>query len=97
MRPFAVLTAIVMGSAAAIAFGLSASLVVFLVLSGKYPEFSNELPALSRFSALFIALTGIAAAAFYSLLKELRWRWAAQGALWSAVLLIAWYGWPKPA
>lgn len=96
MRPFAVLTAIVLGSATAIAFGLSTSLIVFLVLSGKHPEFSYELPKLLRFSVAFVALAGIAGAAFYSLQKGLHWRWTAQGAMWGTVVLIAWYGWPKP-
>lgn len=95
MRPSAVLTAIVLGSATAIAFGLGASLIVFVVLSGKHPEFSREMPTLLKFSVFFMLLAAIAGTAFYGLQKELRWRWLAQGAMWGTVALIAWYGWPE--
>lgn len=95
MRPYAVLTAIVLGSATAIAFGLSSSLIVFLVLKGKYPQFAAELPGLLRFSLIFISLAGIAGAAFYSLQKDLRWRWTAQGMMWIAMVWVGWYAWPN--
>lgn len=95
MRPLAVLTAIVLGSAAAIAFGLSASLIVFLILKGRYPQFVVELPILLRYSAVFIGLAAVAGVALYGWQKNLAWRWLAQGAMWLSVLLTGWYSWPK--
>lgn len=94
MRPIAVLTAIVLGSAAAIAFGLTSSLVVFLILKGRYPQFAAELPTLTRHSAMFLTLAAVAGGALYGLQKERAWRWAMQGTMWLMVLLIGWNAWP---
>ena len=47
VRPLTVITGIVLGSAAATTFGLAATLVVFLVLSGEHPQFRGELPLLA--------------------------------------------------
>ena len=50
MRPFAVLNAILFGSAAAITFGLFAVLIIYLVLQGRHPQLATEfgtLPSLT--------------------------------------------------
>ena len=44
MRPLAVLNAIVFGSAAAITFGLSAVVVIFLILRGVIRSCASEFP-----------------------------------------------------
>ena len=85
MRPLTVLTGIVLGSSAATTFGLGATLIVFLVLSGEAPEFRKELPLLALYVALFAALTALAATSFVGLAKNLPWRRWAQGAMWSAL------------
>lgn len=85
MGPLAVLTAIVFGSAVAIAFGLSAVLVIFLIIRGESEQLGVEIHRLPVYCLLFIALSGVAGAATYSLMKSLSWRWQAQWAMWVAV------------
>jgi hypothetical protein len=95
MRPLTVLNAIVLGSAAAITFGLTAVLIVFAILQGRHPELAQEFAPLLRSSALFAVLTAIAGASFVGLLKNLRWRWWAQAAMWLTVLTIGALYWPR--
>lgn len=85
----------ILGSAAAIAFGLITSLIVFLFLEGKYPQFTTELPILAISSFLFTTVAGVAAVAFYGLQKQCAWRWNAQILMWCVVLAAGWYSWPK--
>ena len=89
MRPLTVLTGIVLGSSAATTFGLGATLVVFLVLSGEVPEFRAELPMLAVYLLLFIGLTALAGVSFVGLAKNRPWRRWAQGALWGALAVLA--------
>ena len=89
MRPLTVLTGIVLGSSAATTFGLGATLVVFLVLSGEGPEFRRELPTLALNVALFAGLTALAATSFVGLAKNRPWRRWAQGAMWGALAGLA--------
>ena len=77
MRPLTVLNAIVLGSCVATTFGLGATLVVFLILSGEHPQFQSELPMLVRYVAVLVALTTLAAFSFVGLVRERAWRrWA---------------------
>jgi hypothetical protein len=97
MRPLTVLTGIVLGSSAATTFGLSATLVVFLVLSGDYPEFRAELPMLALYLAIFVGLTALAATSFVGLARERPWRRRAQVAMWLTLAgLAALYWWTRP-
>lgn len=89
MRPLTVLTGIVLGSSAATTFGLAATLVVFLVLSGDYPQFRDELPQLAVYLAVFVGLTGAAAASFVGLLRERPWRRWAHAGLWLSLAGLA--------
>lgn len=96
MRPLTVLTGIVLGSAAATTFGLSATLVVFLVLSGEHPQFRAELPMLALYLAIFVGLTAVAAASFVGLARQRPWRGWAQAAMWAALAgLAALYWWSR--
>ena len=95
MRPIAVLNASVFGSAAAISFGLCGVLVIFLVLKGQYPEMRGEFPSLLKSSAVFLLLSGVSGASLFSALKELRWRWVAQAAMWLMIAGIATLYWPR--
>ena len=45
-------------------FGLGATLIVFLVLSGETPRFREELPLLAVYVAIFVGLTALAAVSF---------------------------------
>ncbi|HQR23584.1 MAG TPA: hypothetical protein PL152_10050 [Steroidobacteraceae bacterium] len=89
MRPLTVLTGIVLGSSAATTFGLGATLVVFLVLSGDYPQFRAELPLLTLYVALFAGLTALAAVSFIGQARERPWRRRAQFAMWGALVALA--------
>jgi hypothetical protein len=95
MRPLAVLNAIIFGSATAITFGLAGVVVIFLVLKGSNPEMSGEFPTLLRSSAIFAVLAAVSGASLLALLKTLKWRWLAQGAMWTVVAGIALLYWPR--
>ena len=96
MRPLTVLTGIVLGSSAATTFGLGATLVVFLVLSGEFPQFRAELPLLGLYLALFSGLTALAAVSFIGQARETSWRYWATGAMWAALAcLAALYAWSR--
>jgi hypothetical protein len=94
LRPLAVLIAIVFGSAAAIGFGLSATLVVFAILLGEHPELADEFAPLGQACALFLALTAVAGMALRATLKQLPWRGYALGALVAAVVSVGVVYWP---
>jgi len=89
VRPLTVLTGIVLGSSAATTFGLGATLVVFLVLSGEFPQFRSELPLLAAYLALFSGLTALAAFSFIGQARERPWRRWAQLAMWGALAALA--------
>ncbi|MFO1408670.1 MAG: hypothetical protein U1F08_14235 [Steroidobacteraceae bacterium] len=93
MRPLTVLTGIVLGSAAATTFGLSATLVVFLVLAGEQPRFRSELPTLAVYVLLFAGLTALAAVGFIGQARERPWRGRAQAALWVTLAGLALLYW----
>ena len=96
MRPLTVLTGIVLGSSAATTFGLSATLVVFVVLSGEHPQFRAELPMLALYLAIFVGLTALAAVSFVGLARNRPWRTGAQLAMWGALTgLAALYWWSR--
>jgi hypothetical protein len=82
-----------LGSAAATTFGLLATLVVFLLLRGETPQLNAELPVLARYAVLFAILTALAAFSFVSLLRDSRWRWWAQAAMWGSMAALAAFYW----
>jgi hypothetical protein len=83
------LTGIVLGSSAATTFGLGATLIVFLILSGETPAFRSELPLLARYLMIFVGLTALAAFSFIGQARERPWRRWAQGGMWSALAILA--------
>jgi hypothetical protein len=89
MRPLTVLTGIVLGSSAATTFGLGATLIVFLVLSGEVPEYRSELPLLARYLVIFVGLTALAAVSFIGLARNRPWRRWAQLAMWGSLAGLA--------
>jgi hypothetical protein len=93
MRPLTVLTGIVLGSSAATTFGLGATLVVFLVLSGETPQFREELPLLARYVVIFVVLTALAAVSFVGQARQRPWRRWAQAAMWGALAGLAGLYW----
>ncbi len=95
MRPFAVLNAIVFGSAAAISFGLASVLIIYLILQGRHPELAAEFQPLLRSTGLFIALSVVSGLSLYGTLKELNWRRAAQAAMGIVLVMAAVLYWPR--
>lgn len=95
MRPFAVLNAIIFGSAAAITFGLGGVIVIFLVLKGRYPEMLGEFGALLRGAGMFGLLTLASGASLAATLKRRAWRHAAQASMWLCVLALVFLYWPR--
>lgn len=95
MRPLTVVNAIVLGSAAAITFGLTAVLIIYLVLKGRHPQLAQEFGPLLRSAGLFALLSVVSAVSFIAMLRNLRWRWIAQGAMWFTVLSIGALYWPQ--
>lgn len=89
MRPLTVLNAIVLGSSVAITFGLVATLIIFLVLSGETPRFREELPLLARYAAIFVGLTTLAAVSFIGLARNRPWRRWAHLAMWATLAGLA--------
>lgn len=94
MRPLAVLTAIVFGSATAIAFGLGAVLLIFIVLRDEHPRLASEFGPLLRSAGAFLALAACSGVSLYATLQELTWRWIAQGAMWFTLAALGWLYWP---
>jgi hypothetical protein len=97
LRPLTVLTGIVLGSSAATTFGLGATLIVFLVLSGETPRFREELPLLAVYLAIFVALTALAALSFIGQARRRPWRRWAQAAMWGALAALAALYWSTRA
>lgn len=95
MRPLTALNAIVLGSAAAITFGLTAVLIIYLILQGRHPQLAQELGPLARSAAQFAALAVVSGVSFMATFRNLRWRWIAQGAMWLGVIAIGALYWPQ--
>ncbi len=95
MRPLTALNAIILGSAAAITFGLTAVLIIYLILQGRHPQLAQEIGPLARSAGQFASLTVVSGVSFMATLRRLRWRWFAQAAMWLGVLVIGALYWPE--
>jgi hypothetical protein len=95
LRPLTVLTGIVLGSAAAASFSLSATLVVFLFLREDNPQFRSEMPMLTLYTAASVILTGVAAISFMGEVRERPWRRWSQAGMWGLLvaLVLAYVRW----
>ena len=94
MRPLTVITLIILGSSFAIMVSLSAVIIVVLVLGDEYPRLQREFDPLLGSLVLFIGMTAISAASFYSLLKIHAARYWLQLGMWTSLLMIGWNYWP---
>lgn len=95
MKPFAVINAIIFGSATAITFGLTGVLIVFLVLKGQHPEMNSEMGDLLKGETAFVLLLLVSGVSLLGTLKERAWRHIAQAGMWLATAGIALLYWPK--
>ena len=95
MRPFAVLNAIIFGSATAITFGLGGVIVIFLVLKGRHPEMITEFGTLVRSAGIFATLAATSGASLFGTLKGRSWRHLAQAGMWLCLVALTILYWPR--
>ena len=81
MRPSAVLLGFLLGSSAAICFGLLGVAFVFWLLGPEHPELEPEIGPLLSHLVRFLTLTIVAAMSFYGLLRSRPWRRISVGVL----------------
>ena len=91
MRPLTVITGILLGSCLAITISLGAVLIVFLILGDDYPRLQSEFRPLLSSVFIFLVMTIISAASFYTLLINHPARWWAQALMWSGLAATSWY------
>jgi hypothetical protein len=89
------LIALIFGSSTAISFGLIATTIVFLVLQSEQPQLAHELPILIRSSCGFLALATVSGGCLYATLRDLRWQWIAQAAMWIGLAGTVYAYWPQ--
>lgn len=94
MRPLTAINLIILGSCFAIAFSLAAVLVVVLVLGDDYPRLQSEFEPLLKSFFVFLGMTTLAAASFYSLVRRHHMRFWAQGSMWLGLIATGWFYWP---
>ncbi len=94
MRPLAAITLILLGSSFAITFSLAAVFLVVLILGDDYPRVQAEFDALKDSLLLFLGMTLVSAASFYTLVRKHPLRTWAQGLMWLGLIAIGWYYWP---
>ena len=94
MRPLTAITLILLGSCFAIMFSLAAVLLVVLILGDEYPRLQSEFDPLLNSLLLFMTMTALSAASFYTLIKKHPLRMLAQGLMWLGLLATGWYYWP---
>ena len=85
MRPLTAINGILLGSCVAISVSLAAVLIVFLIVGDEYPRVQDEFSPLVTSLLIFLCMTAISAASFYSLVINHRFRLIAQAALWGGV------------
>jgi hypothetical protein len=95
MQPLTVLTGVILGSVASIAFGLAVSALVSVLAGADAPQLAAELGTLWRHTLVFIGLTVICGLGFLGLVKHARWRWYAQALMWAALAGVVRAYWPS--
>lgn len=91
MRPLAVITGIIAGSCVAITVSLAAVMIVYLILGDDYPRVSYEFKPLLESTLLFLGMTAISAASFYTLLINHRLGPWLQLLMWAGIVATAYY------
>jgi len=91
MRPLAVINGVVLGSCLSIAVSLAAVMCVYLMLGDDYPRLQSEFRPLLASTLIFLGMTIISAASFYTLLTKRKARLGFQLAMWAGLLATSWY------
>jgi uncharacterized membrane protein (DUF441 family) len=94
MRPLSVVTLIILGSSFAITFSLAAVLLVVVLLGDEYPRLQREFAPLVNSLGLFLGMTAISAASFYTLVKNHASRYWLNAAMWAGLFGVGYYYWP---
>ena len=94
MRPLSVVTLIILGSSFAITFSLAAVVLVVLILGDEYPRLQREFDPLVQSLFLFLGMTALAAASFYTLIKNHAGRYWLSAAMWAGLFGVGYYYWP---
>ena len=95
MRPLVVLLGIVMGSTVSIALGLLMTAAVFLLLHGSHSRLVDESRPLMATCLISVLLAAVAAASFYTELKQHRLRFLAHAVLVAGLAFAVWTYWPR--
>jgi hypothetical protein len=91
LRPLAVVNGIVLGCCLSISVSLAAVLFVYLLLGDDYPRLQAEFRPLLASMLIFLGMTVISGASFYTLLTKRKIRTALQIAMWAGLLATTWY------
>jgi len=94
MQPFTVILGVILGSLVSIAFSLSAVTLIFWILRGDHPQFSAELPELTRAMGIFVVLALTGFAAFVATLRRTSWRYLPLALMWAGLGAAGFYYWP---
>lgn len=89
-----VINGILLGSALSIAVSLGLVLIVFLVIGDEHPRVRQESGLLLESMFMFLGMTIISAASFYTLAKTHPRRHVAQALMWLGLAALVWYYWP---
>jgi hypothetical protein len=91
MRPLAVINGVVLGSCLSIAVSLAAVMFVYLLVADESPRLQAEFRPLLASMLIFLGMTAISGASFYTLLTKRRTRTGFQIAMWAGLLATSWY------
>lgn len=91
MRPLTVITGILFGSCVAITVSLSAVLVIFMILGDEHPRVRDEFGPLVSSVGIFLGMTIVTGASFYTLLVNHAARVWAQVLMWAGLAATTWY------
>lgn len=95
MRPFAVLLAIVTGSAVSLAVGLLMTGAVLLFMPANAERFVAEKGPLLQAILLFTLLSAVSGVALYGELRTRQWRFGAVAAMVAMLGVAVWVYWPR--
>lgn len=91
MRPFTVITGILLGSCLAITVSLAAVVFVFFILGQDHPQVRHEFTLLVHSVLIFLGMTVVSAMSFYTLLKNHRARFWAVAIMLTGLAATVWY------
>lgn len=91
MRPLTVINGILLGSNLAITVSLSGVMLVFVILGDEYPRLQHEFRSLSYSLLIFLGMTTVSAASFYTLLTNHAFRFGFQALMWMTLAAVGWY------